>query len=511
MGARSLCTLALMACIPWSASSGRPASSTPTLDEILARLEAVADLYVSQAVEFSCVEVIRWRTYDSGGRIIERKGQHRSNYLFTRSEAEGLDEIRAPKRARSLDQVKGHVERSDVPLYVERAYFWIVLFHAGERERYAFSIEEQLVHKGRPAVRIRFEPVPPIEEGVNDWYGTALVDVETFQLLAAEGLTASNQQRVRDLEEMRRSPEDLPVGVDDRTVVITSVATDFDVEKKGVRFPSEVRIDKTIYRVRGSPGYRKTRRIPIHEVRQIYKDYRFYDVDLWDEVGVKAELPVEAAMREVAPSDPTAARERLAEQRPQAASPSYQQSFDLSPDDPDFVFDLEEEGFLLGDEDTQSWHGRLLDGCYLLSNPWRAGDIYVQPFEGTGDSANATFTARIKLVKHQTDGQSAAGLVYRFSPSPQSYYAFVLTPRGEIQFWRRSKLGFTELFSATVDDFRWDRFFELTVRGETDQFQLGLDGELLGVVRDDRISVGQVGIIAIARGSFAFDDLKLVD
>jgi len=471
----------------------------------------VADLYVGQAVEFSCVEVIRWRTYDAGGRVIEKKGQHRSNYLFTRSDTEGVDEVRAPKNARSLDQVKGHVERSDVPLYVERAYFWIVLFHASHRERYTFSIEEQLVHKGRPAVRLRFEPVPPIEEGINDWYGTALVDVETFQLMGAEGLTASNQQRVRYLEEMRGSLEELPVDIDDRTVVVTSVATDFDVEKSGVRFPSEVRIDKTLYRVRGAAGNRKTRRIPIHEVRQIYKDYRFYDVDLRDAVGVQPELPPETVVGETAWSDPPAAGEGPEEEISQAPPPSYRQSFDLSPGDPDFIFDLEEEGFLLGEEGVHGWHGRLRDGSYLLSNGWQAGDVHVQAFGGTGDSAIVTFTARIKVVETQSDRQSAAGLLYRFTSVPQSYYAYVLTPRGEIQFWRRTKAGFTKLFSATIDKFQRNRFYELTVRGESDQFRLELDGELLKVVHDDRISTGQVGIIAIARGSFAFDDLMLVD
>ena len=255
---------------------------------------AVADLYVRQAVEFSCVEVIRWSTYDSDGRIVARQGQHRSNYLFRRSGGDDIEELRAPKRARSLDRIQGHVERSRVPLYVERAYFWIVLFHAGHRNRYAYSIEEEAVHAGRPAVRIRFEPVPPIEEGINEWYGTAVVDLETYQLLAAEGITESSHRAIQHLERLSSSPEPLPADIDDRTVIVVRVATDFEIEKRSVRFPSKVTVEKSRHRVRGEAGERETRRIPMHKVEQIYKDYRFYDVDLWDDVGTDEELSVEA-------------------------------------------------------------------------------------------------------------------------------------------------------------------------------------------------------------------------
>ena len=57
-------------------SSLRTTEPPPAVDEVLLRMAPTAELYLNSALEFSCVETVRWITYEAGQARV--RGKHRS-------------------------------------------------------------------------------------------------------------------------------------------------------------------------------------------------------------------------------------------------------------------------------------------------------------------------------------------------------------------------------------------------------------------------------------------------
>jgi len=493
----------------------RAGADRPPLDEILGKLSRVAAVYLQNAKQFSCLEVVRWKTYGPAGRTVEDHGKLRSSYLFAGRQGELLEEIRAPRRVRSLEEIDLHVKRSHVPLYMERAYFWILLFDDEHQGRYAYEIDEYLTESGLSAVRLRFRPDPPAETGQDEWHGSAVIDLESYQILGAEGHTSPNYRRLQRFEAWLDSSDELPVSIEDRTFVVAHWSTEFGVERDGLRLPSEARAVKKILRVRGAPGARKSREIVIHEIRQIYKDYRFYDV------STHAEVREDRVEPEAVPEPLEEPRELAASSSPVPGAPAglpdkvvYHEPFDLPADDPDVIFDWEELGWLLGSDDRGIWKGSVEGGNFQLANVAHEGEVHVQTFAGL-PGVTSSISAKVKLQKRKLYPRPAAGLLYRFRSDADrdanvpAYYAFLLTHRGEARFVRRTESGFYRLYEAPVEGFRWDHFVELAVAGEGDELTLFVDGRQVATVQDAELPSGAPGIVAIGRGEYAFDDLRL--
>ena len=237
--------------------------SEPTLDELLDRMSRVAELYASQALSFTCDETIHHHTH--AGRV-----DHRFRYVYVFRDDEGLQDYRVPRKKSQKKQARqSRADLADygLPSALLRAYTWAFIFGERQHEWYRYELLSEDEVLGRPAIRIGFSGRPPIELGRNDWIGTAWADRETYQLLRVD---AMKEPDYRARERYRNSF----TGGEAATIPRSweRIETDFGVVKNGMRFPSEVRIERKQYSIYSPEGSR------LYLVRQAYKNYRFFSV-----------------------------------------------------------------------------------------------------------------------------------------------------------------------------------------------------------------------------------------
>jgi len=261
----------------------------PALDrlqeEILARLANVSLLYRDNALRFTCDETILF-----GGR--GAPVLHKFRYLYRYSESEQmLRDFRVPRRGldpdelNELDQVK--LETYGLPIFLLRAYSWIFIFHADNQPLYRYDLRGESEALLRPAWRIDFEPIPPIRALYNDWYGSAWIDRETYQLLRVEAQRPDDHEQEALLHSVLQTVRESGRRGYAGTYPILSYTTEFDVVKNGMRFPGRSVIDKTDFEIRGG----KVVETPVYHVSQTYKRYRFYGVRTAEEIRTIVDSP----------------------------------------------------------------------------------------------------------------------------------------------------------------------------------------------------------------------------
>ena len=250
---------------------GGAGEDLPQRPELLSRMSRVAQLYRDQALRFTCDETIVY--YPVGG---SRK-VNKFAYVYSATAEGVLQDYRAPRRGG--DRPGESLEPVGVPEYVTRAYSWIFIFEARLQSGYAFEIRRREEVRGRPAIRVWFEPIPPVIHDANDWHGTVWIDDESGQVLRAEGLKHEDfVARERFLADLN---EPLSTGVVDARPGLYSfseVRTDFAKEQHGMRFPSKVVVTGHRYRIKVGAYKKKARKLPAHKVVQTYKHYRFFGV-----------------------------------------------------------------------------------------------------------------------------------------------------------------------------------------------------------------------------------------
>jgi len=130
----------------------------------------------------------------------------------------------------------------------------------------------------RPAVGVRIIPKPPIQEHINDWFGTAWFDRESLQPLKFEVFKEDEFIEFSAFEAAMRGE----IPADDFT--FTRVTALFDTEKNGMRFPSRIVIDRSRHQVKGPPDEREASDRTEFRVTQRYSNYRFFNVRTQQEV-----------------------------------------------------------------------------------------------------------------------------------------------------------------------------------------------------------------------------------
>ena len=244
------------------------AMASDDLEPVLACLSRVAKLYRDEVLSFACIEKVKW----SGRHIAP--GSRKYSYVYSYSEDGGFQDRRfeaGPNALRPRKEVD--IARSGIPRYLRRAFLWVFLFRDSRQPYHKY---ERIGHDtvfGQRAVMISFEPRLPIREEVNDWYGTAWVDVDACQLLKIEAYAPESWHYKRMYEQHGN--------VQEHGLYVETVATEFGVQKNGMRFPSTVEIVS-----RSATGWsyrpRNTRTL---RVRQTYDHYEFFRVRTEDEVS----------------------------------------------------------------------------------------------------------------------------------------------------------------------------------------------------------------------------------
>jgi len=258
--------------IPWLVllvPIASPAWAASELEQLLLRLDATATRYAQAARSFTCDETIQWE-----GR--HRVGRQRFGYVVVLGQDGRFEDYRTRARGRRAAASAKRVEPSDfgVPAYLRSAYLWPFVFKRERWPRHRFTIVDHGEVLERAATQIRFEPIPPFEAGVNDWFGTAWIDDETALPLRVEAHRPEDEEQ---LERIRRHAEG--EAVSDWVYVVEVVATNFTVEAYGLRFPGDAELRNDSYDfMRGLHGWDRATRT-ILRVTQRYSHHRFFDVE----------------------------------------------------------------------------------------------------------------------------------------------------------------------------------------------------------------------------------------
>lgn len=234
----------------------------------------MAGLYRDNALRFTCDETIYFSGWDS-------PQIHRFKYIYRYSEeddrlldyrtARGRAERKSPEK-----QKKARLDGYGLPTYLRRAYSWVFVFHRPYQSRFNYEIEGLEEIDGGSSLRIRFEAIPPYEVGINEWRGAAWVDSKTYQLVRVEAIHVNDLDQYDLLQEILEAPPD-PLSPRGGSYTFTSVATEFDVTKNGMRFPGRVVMNSSTHAV-SAAGKVTVRETPLFTITQTYKRYRFFGV-----------------------------------------------------------------------------------------------------------------------------------------------------------------------------------------------------------------------------------------
>ncbi|HZI95340.1 MAG TPA: hypothetical protein VFE84_13930 [Patescibacteria group bacterium] len=236
---------------------------------ILQRLARTAVRYREFALKFTCREKMSWSPY-------EKRGSAEFGYVFEFNEGFGFSDFRTLSNASSRGKAppEAFPDRMGVPAYLGSPYLWIFTFREERQRRHKYVILGNEQVDGRQAVMIHFEPRPPIDAGVNDWFGTAWVDQETALLLKVEAYTPDNWAELSKLKEhLARDTEQ--GGFHD----VQRITTIFSVEKNGMRFPGKVELRNERHRLIRRAGQWSTWTSVRLQVDQEYTGYAFYGVE----------------------------------------------------------------------------------------------------------------------------------------------------------------------------------------------------------------------------------------
>ena len=261
----------------------------PSLEKVLDRLARVATLYRDQALHFTCDETI---THIAANTT----EVHQFRYIYRYSGPDKtLIDWREP-RGRAAEQSRrkqelARLENYGLPIFVRRAYSWIFVFERDKQAFFRYEIEGPDEALDRPAIRVRFDAVPPYQDGINEWCGTAWVDRESWQLLRVEAVQGKDCQAAAQRAARLSGTSDTEAL---QGFHLTEVSTEFDIVENGMRFPGRVIARRTSYFLETIDGKSSERVTPVFKVTQTYKRYRFFGVRTHEEIrNVVEGTPIE--------------------------------------------------------------------------------------------------------------------------------------------------------------------------------------------------------------------------
>ena len=258
--------------------------ASPELEPLLERLSRLAQLFEDGAMSFACDETITYRSYDSGSDRLK------FSYVYERNEQGEIEDYRTWAKGGRKNQVPREVTPDEfkVPAYIRSAYLWVFAFKQSRWQYHEYSIVGRETVLGCDAVGIRFEPVAPYVDKVNDWFGTAWIDLETTQLLKVEAMSVDDYLRQNKIDAQLAG--DLPrtsvMGATEANhyYTVQRITTEFTFVKNGLRFPGRVLIERDRIKIRERGGLYSTKTTELLRVQQKYDNYQFFRVQTAEEV-----------------------------------------------------------------------------------------------------------------------------------------------------------------------------------------------------------------------------------
>jgi len=251
-----------------------PAAGAELAQVILPRLGRVAQLYRDTALKFTCKEEIT--DTGLGGHKFEFE------YIYVYDKSAGFQDHRTHLVGGQLDRIDP--EKAGARHFLQRAYSWAFVFSEAEQKLHRYELAGNDTALDRPAVKVVFTPIPPYRAGINEWFGTAWIDAETYQILRVEAMFEesykANARFQKNLAEaIAKATRLLP-----EQYLIERVSTDFTEKKNGMRFPGKVVIARSVYRIQGGSEASGSLETPIYRVQQTYGDYHFFEVRMEQDI-----------------------------------------------------------------------------------------------------------------------------------------------------------------------------------------------------------------------------------
>jgi hypothetical protein len=271
--ARRLATALAIATILGTTGSEPSTIADNSAASILLKLDAVARAYLTTALRIECAEAIEWTDH----RVMSR-GELISKYIFVR-DGKVTEDYRTSPDARAGAAPK-EVLPGDrgVPRFLRSAFHWPQIFNRSRWSRHKYESAGMGTALGKPAIGIRFEPIPPITRGINEWSGVAWIDPDTNLILAVEAYNGAQWKLHNTVEDLRGAHDvqarDLP-----KAVEVERFDTEFGYERSGLRFPSRVTFHDTEFTFSIKHGQPRVHERKLLEVEQRYDQYRFFQAD----------------------------------------------------------------------------------------------------------------------------------------------------------------------------------------------------------------------------------------
>ncbi|MET8259392.1 hypothetical protein [Micromonospora sp. NPDC005205] len=170
------------------------------------------------------------------------------------------------------------------------------------------------------------------------------------------------------------------------------------------------------------------------------------------------------------------------------------------------------------DDDVWTTEVDTAAGLFRLSNQADPNAVRYRWLSATngGDLVPVNLTNRpiavdVRLSKRLLS-TSAAGLMYRWSDKPKTYYAFLLSGDGTYSFVARSDgLGFSYRLTERSERIIPDGWNTLAIAGRDDQLDLYINGALVKTVDATDFPYGNIGVIAASTGVFEFDNFRIFE
>jgi|GEM_PF-2649697 len=158
------------------------------------------------------------------------------------------------------------------------------------------------------------------------------------------------------------------------------------------------------------------------------------------------------------------------------------------------------------------WTASISRGVYHLENSADAFAVkYIWISLTQRDVSNLPVTVELKM-EHDGDASIfGAGLICRFNLESRDYYAFIINNDRQFGFYRREAGSFHTLFTGRSRLIQPNDFNKIALVSEAGRFHLYIGDQLVNSISDVNLAAGDVGIIAIGKGAFSFDNLALYE
>ncbi len=275
-------------------TSSAPIAPRRGAAQLLRRLDRLAGIYQADTLSFTARETIIETThvYSAAAEQVAARANFRrvTEFEYVHGQGDAVPgeatngfrrQLGPPAAAADVTAVAAVAKILDgfeLNELLSDAYSWPALFSAPSGQpTYRYELAGRDTALGRPALLLAFRPATETPSDTREWFGTAWIDAETFQILRVHALArADYAEKVRFVSALTNSE----TGGD---FVFTEITTDFWEEMNGLRFPGQVTIVRNRYRVTPN-AIQPYETLPLVEVTQTYIDYHFLAIPSQEEI-----------------------------------------------------------------------------------------------------------------------------------------------------------------------------------------------------------------------------------